>query len=302
MKQNLQSIVSMLFMAQVACGPKQVTPAPTPVFTEAEFYKFGKDACEKYGEGQHFIGKPESQVACEEHGGFRVTSWDREGKFNYYEFDYPEPLRLTKDNSKSYFCDKRVVLFGEDHQPKKKKDLKLFLDYIPRLKTCGFSHVGIEVDARWQKKINYYTQNPNTESREELLGDLQEIYLENTSKDKLDIIDLAIEYQMQVVAVDNVENVEREIPRDQHMKEAIDVVLKDPEHKIAVFMGGAHIRWSKETTFHYGEIEYIGGVAAMNTARIHPLGRRLIDEYNKEQIGLVDLTGCYDPYIFACVE
>ncbi|MBI2662243.1 hypothetical protein HYX11_02180 [Candidatus Woesearchaeota archaeon] len=294
-------VVMLSSCAAAPAGVRSINISnPIERLINESLYNFGKRVCGSLGEGIHpMISDVQDkttfyQVVCEEHGGFDVIN------LNEYtageRFDYPQPLKLTLETLLDYVKKKKVILFGEDHDKSRRKDAGIFVSYIPKLKETGFTHLGLEIDRDYQGLIDQYVGNPNTENRQRLFSQLP--YYQFTMEDILMIINQAIRTGMPIVCLDNLDP-KRDKPRDEHMKIKIDTVLKNGG-KVAAFLGGAHTRWSKESEFQYWGDKNIRG--SVQSLLIKPLGRYLVEAYGTDTVGLVDLTGCYDSYVFACVE
>ena len=298
------AISSLLALLLSGCASSNLQMGPSyPPETirrgvEETSYDFGQRVCNTLGKGIHgLISESTSnavyQINCEEHGGvevFDVVHMHLEGRFNY-----PQPVRLSLDDLVDYARDKKVVLFGEDHGEDRREDAQKFSRDIPKLRETGFTHIALEIDYRLQDNVNGYMRNPNAQNRNQLLLNLP--FYDFTKEDALMIIDTAIENGMRVICLDNL-NPERETTRDQYMKVKIDEVIENGG-RIAAFLGTAHVRWSRESEFRYWGDENISGLTRVHL--IKPLGRYLIDSYGKSAVGLVDLTGCDDSYIFTCM-
>lgn len=150
----------------------------------------------------------------------------------------------------------------------------------------------MEIDYRWQKSVDKYAADPTPENKAHLFRELP--YVDPTKAELVNIIEAAVQQGLSVVCLDN-RNPEVKILRDEYMKSEIDKVVQQGG-RLAVFVGTAHIRWAKQSQYNY---ETTGNV--MRFQLFKPLGRFLVDEYGKDKIGIVNLMGCYDSYVFACV-
>ncbi|MBT5022198.1 hypothetical protein HOK51_05385 [Candidatus Woesearchaeota archaeon] len=261
--------------------------------------QFGKRVCGEKGEGSHTMIpgvdlNDRYQVTCEEHGGFIVYNLNTD---ELNQFDYPKPVKLSKDQIAEYVADKKVVLFGEEHSEKNRWQTLLFADMVPELKKAGVTHIGLELDRRYQNDIDQYMQNPNFLTQEKLLDELPFLH-DFDNEDFVLKINAALDNGLEVMCLDN-RDPDRKISRDAHMKKKIDEVISSGG-KLAGFLGAAHVRWSKESSFYMEGGEVIGGLDV--GYMIRPVGRKLVDAYGTENVGLVNLDHCFDQYIFACVE
>lgn len=188
------------------------------------------------------------------------------------------PEILSSDIS-DYLEGKRIVLFGEDHSELQREDAQQFIEYLPQVKQAGFTHIGLEIDAEDQSDIDAWQKERKT------LGQV-ESYPAHVVEDWKRILDVAKEQELSVLCIDT----RKKENRDIFMKRRIDRVL-EKEGKIAVFIGATHVSTARrESMFPY------------SLAYFRPLGNYLVSEYGKEEIGLVDLNGCMNPNIPACVE
>lgn len=240
------------------------------------------------------------QIKCEEHSGIQVVDLE---SMKITRINYPKPKKLTDKEIAPYVTGKNVVLFGESHEPGVDHDSKKFISYLPQLHENGFTHIGLEIDYRWQSFVDAYQSSPSEENKQNLLRELP--YVDNVKEEFVDIIENATKKALRVICLDN-RNPESKVERDDNMKESILEVIANGG-KIAGFLGANHIRWSKDTII--GATPYNtkeGGDESSNPVMsmdiITPVGRLLIDALGKDQIGLIDLTSCSDDYIYACVE
>ena len=193
--------------------------------------QFGKRVCGEKGEGSHTMIpgvdlNDRYQVTCEEHGGFIVYNLNTD---ELNQFDYPKPVKLSKDQIAEYVADKKVVLFGEEHSEKNRWQTLLFADMVPELKKAGVTHIGLELDRRYQNDIDQYMQNPNFLTQEKLLDELPFLH-DFDNEDFVLKINAALDNGLEVMCLDN-RDPDRKISRDAHMKKKIDEVFEDIKNK-----------------------------------------------------------------------
>lgn len=258
----------------------------------------GKRICDQLGEGVHHSitdsqdPSAEYQVRCEEHGGREVIEINN---FKVNErMNYPVPKRLNKETLKEYVADKEIILFGDEHHEESKERTMQFKESLSILKESGFNYIGLEIMYPFQGAIEDYEQEKI--SREKLLQTLPFYPYDNEKF--VEMIDEAKAQGMKVICLDNRDR-GRKIERDEYMRKKVEEVRKK-EGKLAALVGAAHVRDARTTEFYIPSEVNIPG--AVQVVKIKPLARRLIEQYGKANIGTIDLTGCDDSYIDACVE
>ncbi len=203
-----------------------------------------------------------------------------------------KPVVLSRTELEAYIKTKKIVLFGELHDSPKYAEA--FADLIPKFKELGITHIGLELDWCWQSIIDKYMANPTKENGITLVR-LLDTNLKAFSHAMVTfhIINRANRNGLRVIGLDTCRDGDYGMPsegydqaiRDQRMTTNIDGVLKTGG-RVATLLGRGHIVGKQE-------IDILG-------TKAKPVGRRLLDEYGEGKVGLVDLTSCDNPHIFAC--
>jgi len=262
-------------------------------------YDFGKRICAKKPEAFsldnssekcfHWIGK--YQVQCEEHGGFQV--FDLDNLRGSGSFDYPIPKPLSLDDIADYTANKKTTLFAWGHGGEK-SGTEEFIGLLPRLKTVGYTHVGLEVAYNYQEEVDVYLQAPTEAAKALLFSQLP--YIESINRQLIQVIEAASNLHLTIICLDN-RNQNDNRKRDEYMFISTEKIIENGG-KIASLLGHAHIPWSRQSCYTYKTDD--SGMEWQTCDE--PLGRKLVNKYGRDAIGSVNLTGCYGDYISACLK
>lgn len=188
-----------------------------------------------------------------------------------------------------YASNKQVVLFGEIHGDWFVNDDLAFLRLLPCLKEKGFTDVGLEIGSEYQSLLQKYWENPTLKKEQKMKEEIEKRYPTDFAEGILLKTRFARNTGLEIQAIDKPEKKGSNYnKRDEYMKKRIDKLV-DKGKRIAVFIGLAHVRDVSEQVIYHFSFSFT------------PLGYRLVQEYGKENIGLVSLTDC-DPYVEVCLE
>ena len=255
--------------------------------------------CKIRGEGHHIAfdqDHNEYQVGCHHTGAIRVAWIDEtnsESPKPHIETMHG-PEELNHDGLLKYTDNKSVVLFGENHG--KEADAKRLIEVLPDLKNKGFTTLAIEIDNYYQFIIDAFLNSeennttPTLATLQKSLGELK------AEPDLLYLIAAAKKNGLEIKCVDNVlayEKIQDSFPdRDKFMLEKIQAQLNDGK-KVLVFIGTAHARLTKETSFMYQydqPLHLNDGITGGTVHKIKPLAWRLEEAIGTEKLGSVNLT------------
>lgn len=168
--------------------------------------------------------------------------------FKRYQFEgqrnpnLPSPIELYNSNIKELISEAKrnqTFTFGEDHYDD--VDDAFFISIMPKLRAIGYSELGLEIENSLQENVDKYLRG--NIDRESLVRSIRSVHRNYESK--MDIIDAAIENQMNIHCFDTYSNSQDYLygetrDRKQFTKLKERIFDKKPNSKVAIFCGAYH--------------------------------------------------------------
>ncbi len=245
------------------------------------------------------------ELACAKDGSFIILGWSDD---EWAEISSIEPTQVNRQELLLHIRDKHIVIFGDVHNVS--DDDRRLASLMPNLADFGFTHFGLELDARFQDSIDAYANDPTAENRQRLLEMLTAATIPSVDVDSyVSVIEAAIGKDMAVIAIDKeITDLAASVSRERFMKGEIDKIIANGG-KVAVFVGAAHASFRKRFLSVFGRhipettVDSLPeGTTVYVIPMTKPLGRLLLEEYGPERVGLIGLTFCDHTYTVVCFD